>query len=288
MERNILIADIAFYIRQGPRICCIHNFRLRLDHIQEAPKTGQAFLHHLRKLHQNLDRADENADIQCIHRQITDRHLSMRDQPSAKHQRREIHHSLKEQISTHKASHATIVCIFGNKKSLIAFFKFFLLDPFVRKRLHHTNTGQRILQTGIDISDFSAVVHECLLHFAILPIRKNQHNNYKHQHRNRQSPVDHKQKQKRSHNLNQRNKKILRAMMRQLGNIEQIRYQLTHHLSGIVLIVIRKRKLFVMVEQLFAHIAFHARTHHMPRIRHVILAKCLQNICRKKHRCNWS
>ena len=85
MERNILIADIAFYIRQSPRICCIYNFRLRLDHIQESPKTGQSFLHHLRKLHQNLDRADENADIQCIHRQITDRHLSMCDQPSAEH-----------------------------------------------------------------------------------------------------------------------------------------------------------------------------------------------------------
>ena len=275
MERNILIADIAFYIRQGPRICCIHNFRLRLDHIQETSKTRQAFLHHLRKLHQNLDRADENADIQCIHRQITDGHLSMCDQPSAKHQCREIHHSLEEQISTHKASHATIVRVFGNKKSLIAFIKFFLFNTFICKRLHHTNTGQCILQTGIDISYLSAVVHERLLHFAVLPIGKNQHNNYEHQHRNRQTPIDHKQKQERSDNLNQRNKKILRAMMCQFGNIEQIRYQLTHHLSGIVLIIIRKRKLFVMVEQFLAHIALHARTHHMSRICHVILAKCL-------------
>ena len=65
MERNILIADIAFYIRQGPCICCIHNFRLCLDHIQESPKTGQAFLHHLRKFHQNLDWADEGDVFFC-------------------------------------------------------------------------------------------------------------------------------------------------------------------------------------------------------------------------------
>ena len=37
-------------------------------------------------------------------------------------------------------------------------------------------------------------------------------------------------------------------MVRKLGNIKQIRHQLAHHLSGIILVIIRKRKSLTMIK----------------------------------------
>ena len=37
-------------------------------------------------------------------------------------------------------------------------------------------------------------------------------------------------------------------MVCKLGNVKQIRYQLTHHLSGIILVIIRKRKSLIMIK----------------------------------------
>ena len=99
-----------------------------------------------------------------------------------------------------------IVCILGYQKSFIAFLEFLPFNLFICKRLHHTDSRQRILQTGIDIPDLSPVVHKSLLHLTVLFIRKDQHKYNHHKQRNRQSPVDKKQKYERSDNFDHRYK----------------------------------------------------------------------------------
>ena len=74
--------------------------------------------------------------------------------------------------------------------------------------------------------------------------------------------------------------------MRKLRYIKQIGYELAHHLSGIILIIIRKRKLFILVEKLLPHVALHPRSHHVPRICHIIPARSLYDICHQKAYCN--
>ena len=186
----MFITHMPFDIFQWLRIFCIHNLRFCLNDIQESSESGQPFLHHFRKLYQNLDRTDKNANIKRIHCQICRLHLSMCNQPASKHQRHQIHHPLKEQIASCKTTHTTIICILWAQKTLIALFKFFPFNVFIRKRLYHTNSCQRILKAGIQISDLTSVIHKCCLHLLILSIRKKQHNCHNHQKRNCQFPVD--------------------------------------------------------------------------------------------------
>ena len=65
------------------------------------------------------------------------------------------------------------------------------------------------------------------------------------------------------HNLDQRDKQVLRTMMGKLRNIKKVGYQLAHHLSGIVLIIVGKGQFFIMVKQLLSHIPLHLCSHHM-------------------------
>ena len=43
-------------------------------------------------------------------------------------------------------------------------------------------------------------------------------------------------------------------VMGKLGNVEKVGHKLAHHLAGIILIVVGKRKLFIVVKKLLAHI----------------------------------
>ena len=69
--------------------------------------------------------------------------------------------------------------------------------------------------------------------------------------------------------------------MGSFGNIKQIRNKTAHHLSGVMLIIIGKRKIFIMVKQFTAHITFHLSSHDMSLTADIIFTECLKNIADK-------
>ena len=81
-----------------------------------------------------------------------------------------------------------------------------------------------------------------------------------------------KQEKEGAHQLDHCDEKILRSMMCKRGNVKQIRYQLAHHLPGVVLVIIGEGELLVMVEKLLSHISLHLGAHHMSLVAHIIFA----------------
>ena len=67
-------------------------------------------------------------------------------------------------------------------------------------------------------------------------------------------------------------------MVGELRNIEQVTDQFAHHLSGIILAIIRKRQFFIMLKELLTHIPFHVGTHHMTLIADIIFAQALDHV----------
>ena len=109
MEGYVFIADPSFYIFQRPGIRGILDFRLCLHDIQEAAESGKAFLHHFNELYEDLDRADEDADIKGVHGEIPCIHETSGDQVPAEYQCDKIHHALEEKVPSHKTAHAVVV-----------------------------------------------------------------------------------------------------------------------------------------------------------------------------------
>ena len=65
-----------------------------------------------------------------------------------------------------------VVIIFGKKKGMVAFLKFFTFQIFICEGLYDPDTGK-----SVDISNLAAVFHESFLHLAVLSERKEEHHN---------------------------------------------------------------------------------------------------------------
>ena len=171
-------------------IRCVFDFCRCFHDIKKTTETGKTLLHHFHQFNQNLNRADKNSNVKSIHGQVSSLHFTAGNKISTIYQSNQIHHSLKEKIGTHETSHTTVIIPFGNKKSFIAFFKFRMLNIFIGKGLHNTDTGESILKTGIYITDLSPVFHKSFLHPGILPEREQKHQNNQNDQRKRQLFVD--------------------------------------------------------------------------------------------------
>ena len=105
---------------------------------------------------------------------------------------------------------------------MVAFSEFLALDFFISKRLDNADACQCILQTGIDVADLSAVLHECLLHPLILAERENEHTQNENDEGKRKPPVNEEQEDERADDLYHGDKEIFRTVMRELRDIEQV------------------------------------------------------------------
>ena len=86
---------------------------------------------------------------------------------------------------------------------MIALLKLLPFNILIGKGLHHPDTGQRILQAGVHISDLAPVLHESLLHPLVLPQRKEKHTENQNNKRQSQPPVDEEQENKGTDDLHQ-------------------------------------------------------------------------------------
>ena len=278
MERYVFVGNISLDI--GERLCVrsVFDICFGLHHVQVTAESGHTLLHHFHQLYQNLDRTDKDADIECVHGQVYHIHSSVGDQITAVDESYQIHHTLEEQVSSGKVTHAFVVGVLGKQEAMVAPGKFLPLNIFIRKGLHNADPGQSILETGVDVPDFTAVIQEGGLHPFILADGKYQHTENQNRQRDCQLPVDHEQENKGSYDLDQGNKQVFRSVMGELCYVEKIRDQLAHHLSGIILGIIGKRKGLVVVEKLCPHIPFHMGAHHMSLVADVVFAEALENI----------
>lgn len=71
-------------------------------------------------------------------------------------------------------------------------------------------------------------------------------------------------------------------MVRELGDVEQIGDELAHHLAGVVAVIVGEGEALVLVEQVLAHVALHARAHDVPPGGDVILAEKAHHIHREQ------
>ena len=67
----LLYTSKALNICKWCGIFCIFDFWFRVHDIEETAEARQSLLHHFRQFYENLNRADENADVESVHGEIT-------------------------------------------------------------------------------------------------------------------------------------------------------------------------------------------------------------------------
>ena len=84
---------------------------------------------------------------------------------------------------------------------MVALSEFLTFDLFVGKGLDNADAGERVLETGVDVSDLPAVFHKCLLHPLVLAEGEQEHEDYENDQRQGKPPVDQEKKDKSPHDL---------------------------------------------------------------------------------------
>ena len=113
MEGDIFIGNGSFHLGEGLCIRRVLDLCLSFHHVQITAESGEPFLHHFHQFYQDLDRADEDADIEGVHGQIYHVHPSLGDQISSVYQSHQVHHTLEEEIASGKGSHTPVVIVLG-------------------------------------------------------------------------------------------------------------------------------------------------------------------------------
>ena len=142
-EAYVLIGNMALYICKGLRVRRILDLRFCFHDCQEALEAGKALLEHFRKLHQDLDGADENSDVEGVHGQVCWLHLPDGDKVSSGHQDGQIHHALEKQGACVEFSHGPVVIVPGSGRNSRCSFRTFSV-----RSLHWQRTGPHGSRTG--------------------------------------------------------------------------------------------------------------------------------------------
>ena len=238
VEGYVTVVDHAVDVLERARVRTVHNLRLCLHDFKKPFETRKALLEHFCKLHQHLNRVDENVDVQRIGRQIHRVNLSGSDEVAARNENRQKEHALKEVVARMENTHALVVLLLRAQKFQIAFAEFFVLHALVGEGLDHTDSGQAILQACVDSGDLPAVVHENGAHFLVLPYAERQHDQRDGEQNERHRDVDPQEQRKGTENFEQGDEDIFRPMVSQFADIEEIGDQLAHHFAGVVPIVV--------------------------------------------------
>ena len=123
----------------------------RLEDLDEATEARNGLLEGLRKIEDVLDRRGEHRDIERVGRKVGGLHLALRDQPSAidEDERVETAHHAGDGglIATHRPIHVDL----RDEIRVVALAETGALDVLRGEALHHTDTAEGILDTGIHV-----------------------------------------------------------------------------------------------------------------------------------------
>lgn len=169
-------------------------------------------------------------------------------------------------------THGPVVGFFAAEVVLVGFPEFLQLQGFIRKALHHADPFEGIHNGGIDARDLFPVVRECGFHAFVLDGRKPQHDQGHGPQAQTQLPVDAQHDGEGAEDLDQGNEQILRPMVCQFGDVEEVRDNAARKRSCVGAVVESERQPLELFKEIPPHVGFHLRTHDVALAGYVVPA----------------
>ena len=277
-EGDVIENDLSCGQPQRMRLRTIDDVRYGFDHFDETFESGISLLKLFREVDEHFDRIEEDADVKCVDRQFAGGEGAAGDEPAAADQDRSVEQPLKEAVPGVETAHDLVIAHLGVEKLQVGVAELAPFQLFVGEGFYHTDSGEGILNPGVNAGDFAAVVQENRVHPAVFADREERHHHRDREQNQRHRHVDEHQNGEGPDDLEQGNDDVFRTVMRQFGDVEEVAHQLGHHLPGVVAVIIGETEPLIVVEEILPHVAFHARPHHVPPGGDEILAAVTDDI----------
>ena len=240
----------------------------RVHDLKEALHAAHAALELLRKLHDAVNGIDERCDIQKVRHKLRGVDGAVHHEDGARNDDHDIHEAVKEFIGGFKAAHIHVAQALNIVKALVALFKFLFFKRLVREGFHHAHAKQAVFPLRVDLAELLALAAELCLHSLIEEHGGRQHKRQHRKDNQRQRHTHRAQNHECADDLNARNEKFLRTVMRKLRDVKQVSRDAGHELTDLRVVKIRERELLQVCEHVAAHVGLDLCAHDVADRRH--------------------
>ena len=240
----------------------------RVHDLKEAFHAAHAALKLLRKLHDAVNGIDERCDIQKVRHKLRGVDSAVHHEDGARNDDHDIHEAVKKFIGGFKAAHVHVAQTLDVVKALIALFKLLFFKRLVREGFHHAHAKQAVFHLRVDLAELLALAAELRLHSLIEEHGGRQHKRQHRKDNQRQRHTHRAQNHKCADDLDARNEKFLRTVMRKLRDVEQVSRDAGHELTDLRVVKIRERELLQVCEHVAAHVGLNLCAHDVADRRH--------------------
>ncbi len=143
----------------------VDDIGFRVEDFYHSAKPRHSFLELLVKHDERPNGSEIHVDVKDKSDRIAGAERPPYDVDAARNERHEIEHALHELVEREVLTHEEVHALLGMIESFIPVMEFFHLNLLVRERLNRANAGQTVLDDGVDLGDFAAIVHEDVRHF---------------------------------------------------------------------------------------------------------------------------
>lgn len=190
----------------------------------------------------------------------------------------DVEQALEEMVAGVVGAHGPVVGFFGTQVFLVGFAEFPEFQGFVGEALDHADAFQGVHDGGVDPGDFFPVVREGFFHAFVLDGGKPEHDQGHGGQAQPQLPVDAEHHGEGAENFDERYEQVLRAVVGQFGDVEEIGDNAAGESTGVGAVVEAEGQFLELLKEIPPHVGFHAGAHDVTLAGYVIAAGCFQDV----------
>ena len=282
-EDHVADLDIALHIGQGLGIGLVLDGGLGAHDIDKPGQTCHAVGEHLGEGGQLPDGAGESGNIQGEGDQVHIVHLALHDQETAVADDDDIQAGEEEFHGAEEPAHGLVEFPLGGLEDLIGGVEAGLLHLFVGVGLGGADAGEGGFDLGVDVGGLGLGSLGSPGHGLAHEHDDEDGNGDHHRHHQGQPPLDGGHHYQRADDGQHGGDQVLRAMVGQLRQLEEVGSQPAHELASAVLVIEIEAHLLHVAEQVPADVRLHPNAEGMAPVGHHELQQGSQDITAHRH-----
>ena len=235
-EGDVFEDNVAFDVLE--RYCAFAVLDLRLDvhDLHESLEAGVAVLELLGKVNEDADRFCEGVDIEQERDEVRDLDEALGDQDAARDNYCDVDQEDEGGHAGVEETKVEVAVLLGLQEGVVAFFELGALDVFVSEGFDDADTGEIVLDPGVDLCDLGTVLAEGAAHLLIEKIDEEEHYRDKDEGCGREVFADTEEDHESADYLDAGYDDVLRAVVEELGDLEQVAGDPAHELTDFLVV----------------------------------------------------
>jgi len=278
-EADVLHVNASLGLAQVARVRRVPEGRLRAHDLREALKARGAVGKQLGEVGELADGVHEGRDIEREGDEVDIVELLFHDEQAAHRDDRDREDAHEKLHERHEDAHFLVEHPLGGLEGLVGGVELLLLQLLVGERLGRAHAREARLNVGVDgagplLDAAGAVAH-------LAAARHDDVGEHRHDdaHDERQPPLDRKHGDERARDCDERNEQILRPVVGQLRNLEQVAREAADQLARAVAVEEVEAQLLHVVEERLADVGLDADAEGVSPERDDVVQKRPQHVC---------